>query len=617
MEGANEFNNYPFAYNGVDGLQGALNLQQALYSGVHSDPTLAGVAVDYFTGYGDGAIAIGPDPSSVAGLADFDNQHPYPLYGAPPGPVILPANVLNNEGSVKGPAVYTETGYPTVGYGLVSEDVQAKYTLDLLLDAAADGIAHTYLYQLMDGYALGSPQGDDGYGVFNIDGSPKLVATAIHNLTSILADTSGSANSFTTGSLAYSAIGLPPTGRTLELQKSDGTFDIVVWSDPAIWNPVTNSETSVSSSNVTVELGATFQSLSIFDPMVGTTPIQTFSNASSVTLAVTDHPLILQVNSPVAGGTPTGGTPTGGTPTGGTDTGSNLLVNGSFEQGPSQGDFATIVAGASGLTGWNVTQGNIEDIGAYWQAADGSHSLDMSGSTAGAIAQTFATTAGQVYDVTFDLAGNPDDVLHTVHSLNVSAAGQSQTFSFDAKGHSRSAMGWTQEVFQFTAASSSTVLQFTSLDNSPYGPTLDNVSVTSTTGGSGPVPVSDTTAPDTSLTSTPPAQSTSSSATFNFTGSDNVGGTGVTYFQGSLDGSAFATAVSGVTYANLSNGSHTFAVRAVDAAGNIDPSPATYTWQVNAASAPTGGTPTGGTPTGGDSDGWDGHWEQSACERQF
>ena len=274
-------------------------------------------------------------------------------------------------------------------------------------------------------------------------------------------------------------------------------------------------------------------------------------------------------------------------------------MNGSFEQGPSQGDFATIVAGASGLTGWNVTQGNIEDIGAYWQAADGSHSLDMSGSTAGAIAQTFATTAGQVYDVTFDLAGNPDDVLHTVHSLNVSAAGQSQTFSFDAKGHSRSAMGWTQEVFQFTAASSSTVLQFTSLDNSPYGPTLDNVSVTSTTGGSGPVPVSDTTAPDTSLTSTPPAQSTSSSATFNFTGSDNVGGTGVTYFQGSLDGSAFATAVSGVTYANLSNGSHTFAVRAVDAAGNIDPSPATYTWQVNAASAPTGGTPTGGSGTGG------------------
>src|SRR5271154_5816620 len=141
VEGPNEINNFPLTFNGVSGLQGAIDLQKALYADVHSDPNLAGVPVDYFTGYD--MMGIGPNPYTTAGLADYDTQHPYPTYGQAPAWFASPSQSLPNEGPVYGPAVYTETGYSTNGGssgGLVAvnQDVQAKYTLDLLMDAAKD-----------------------------------------------------------------------------------------------------------------------------------------------------------------------------------------------------------------------------------------------------------------------------------------------------------------------------------------------------------------------------------------------------------------------------------------------------------------------------------------------
>jgi hypothetical protein len=52
-------------------------------------------------------------------------------------------------------------------------------------------------------------------------------------------------------------------------------------------------------------------------------------------------------------------------------------------------------------------------------------------------------------------------------------------------------------------------------------------------------------------------------------------------FECSLDGSAFAACASPQSYNNLASGSHTFQVRARDASGNVDATPATYTWAVD------------------------------------
>jgi glycosidase len=92
----------------------------------------------------------------------------------------------------------------------------------------------------------------------------------------------------------------------------------------------------------------------------------------------------------------------------------------------------------------------------------------------------------------------------------------------------------------------------------------------------------DTTAPSTTITSGPAALTASNAASFGFSGSEN-GGT----FQCSLDGSAFAACTSPRSYTGLNDGSHTFAVRAIDAAGNTDANPASLAWTIDTAAPNT------------------------------
>jgi choice-of-anchor C domain-containing protein len=172
----------------------------------------------------------------------------------------------------------------------------------------------------------------------------------------------------------------------------------------------------------------------------------------------------------------------------------NLLTNGSFEIGPNPGSFTNLAAGSTAITGWTVsTPGNIDYIGTLWVAADGSRSLDLEGSAGtcavytncpGGIQQTFLTTKGDQYLVTFDLAGNLF-ALPVIKTVTVSAAGQSKNFSFDITDHSAPSMGWVLDSWTFTATGPSTTLEFYTADKpaTGWGPALDNVSVVDMTGG--------------------------------------------------------------------------------------------------------------------------------------
>ena len=90
----------------------------------------------------------------------------------------------------------------------------------------------------------------------------------------------------------------------------------------------------------------------------------------------------------------------------------------------------------------------------------------------------------------------------------------------------------------------------------------------------------DTTAPTATITQKPPDPTNDSSPTFSFSSGEN-GST----FACHLDAAAFTPCTSPKTYTDLADGSHTFAVRATDAAGNAG-ADTSYTWTIDTV-APT------------------------------
>jgi len=92
----------------------------------------------------------------------------------------------------------------------------------------------------------------------------------------------------------------------------------------------------------------------------------------------------------------------------------------------------------------------------------------------------------------------------------------------------------------------------------------------------------DATPPDTTITAMPAAISNVKSPSFAFQGTDNVTPANLLTFQCKLDSGPWTACVSTLAYTNLADGQHQFQVRAADELGNIDPTPAAYSWTLDA-----------------------------------
>ncbi|MBN2360275.1 MAG: S8 family serine peptidase [Deltaproteobacteria bacterium] len=97
-----------------------------------------------------------------------------------------------------------------------------------------------------------------------------------------------------------------------------------------------------------------------------------------------------------------------------------------------------------------------------------------------------------------------------------------------------------------------------------------------------PAAAPDTSAPDTLLMSAPAALVASRQAIFEFTATE-LGAR----FECSLEAGAFEACTSPQYYLGLDTGGHAFRVRAIDAAGNTDPSPAWHYWTIDAMAPET------------------------------
>jgi hypothetical protein len=100
-------------------------------------------------------------------------------------------------------------------------------------------------------------------------------------------------------------------------------------------------------------------------------------------------------------------------------------------------------------------------------------------------------------------------------------------------------------------------------------------------------PPADTTAPQTSITSGPAASTISTAASFAFSSSESGSS-----FECKLDGAAWAACTTPKDYSGVAVGDHQFSVRAIDGAKNVDASPASQSWTVEAVVTPPPGDTT-------------------------
>jgi hypothetical protein len=119
------------------------------------------------------------------------------------------------------PRVTTETGWDAASPG--EERTQGIVLVNTYLAQFKRGWRYTFIYELGEGEGGGGNQ-----GLFHQDWTPKLAATYIHNLTSILADKAPVAPP---GKLNYSIPEAPSSVHDLLLQKSSGVFALVVWGE--------------------------------------------------------------------------------------------------------------------------------------------------------------------------------------------------------------------------------------------------------------------------------------------------------------------------------------------------------------------------------------------------
>jgi hypothetical protein len=298
IEGFNEINLWPVSYQGSDtksNLGLGRPIQELLYSQVKGDAALHNVTVLALTVGGiDGSTAA--QIGDLSSSSDYANWHVYFSDGVEPAANLKLGIADAHRLNPNKPVWITETGYHNnvnePGWGGVDKTVQAKLTLNLLMDTAALGVPKTFLYELVNDGTGSATSTEGSFGLFENDWTPKAAATGIHNLTAILADPGGSAP----GTLNYTISGMPSNGNSLLLAKAGGIYDLVLWPEPAIWDPNAKAAKPAPPVPVTIKLDQAATAVKVFDPLVGTSPVASTGNASNqIAGAIFDHPVILEI----------------------------------------------------------------------------------------------------------------------------------------------------------------------------------------------------------------------------------------------------------------------------------------------------------------------------------
>lgn len=175
------------------------------------------------------------------------------------------------------PRVTTETGLTQNEF--ISEDMQARILLNLYLAQFKRGWSYTSVYLLRD---RTDEEGNQTFGFYAPDYTPRRSAHYLHNLTTILNDSNPIKK---LSSLDYTIPDCPETVHDLLLQKSNGNLYLIVWGER-----YTGGE-----DKITISLGETCKQVNIYDPTFATDAVDDYQNVSTIDLSLRDTPFILEI----------------------------------------------------------------------------------------------------------------------------------------------------------------------------------------------------------------------------------------------------------------------------------------------------------------------------------
>lgn len=298
IEGPNEsdlaVNNY--SYQGQQFPEGTRNYQNNLYAAIKGDADTRYLPVVLPSlGWGENSPQLGYLESG-----DIGNMHSYPNLGNPPTDG-LDSYFIPYAQTVAGknkPLWVTETSYHNLiadDLG-ISEEAASKYLPRLLLENFNRDIKRVYLYELIDEYPDTEGDVQQHYGLLRRDGSSKPAYTAIKNLISLLKEPGAK---FSPGSLDYTLSGDTGQVHTTLLQKSSGEFYLIVWQEVKSWDNENKKDIGIAKREINLNLNTAISQAKIYDPKNSTSPILTPSSSgdrlNQLTIAVPDHPLVIEL----------------------------------------------------------------------------------------------------------------------------------------------------------------------------------------------------------------------------------------------------------------------------------------------------------------------------------
>jgi hypothetical protein len=236
---------------------------------------------------------------NLAAYATYGNIHMYPPTS--PQANFLLANYITLAGlaTPSKPAAVTVFGYTQEvgsGYGQCSPQTAASYLLEFIFDAYLAGCPYYFWQSLIDNVAGG---GSTATGLFDDTGAPRQSATAVKNLFGFLTDTGGT---FTPGKLNYSLSNLPAVngttslgGRQLLMQKSDGSFWLALWNEQILNSTTDGSDITVSPVSVTLTIGETVTSITVYDPTISAAVVETASSVSTMSISLPARVILVKI----------------------------------------------------------------------------------------------------------------------------------------------------------------------------------------------------------------------------------------------------------------------------------------------------------------------------------